>query len=82
MYRILIVAHAPLGSAAAKVAEDVLGKDVPIYSLDTNLDQSPEKRQKRAEAMLDEILADGDCLVLVDFLGGTPVQRNLASIGT
>lgn len=72
MYRILIVAHAPLGSAVVKAASDILGKDVPVYSLDTRIEQAPEARNQHAANMIDELLADGDLLVLVDFLGGTP----------
>ena len=81
MFRILIVSHAPLASAMAKVACDIMGQDAPVYALDTRIDQSPEGRQKQANDMIEELLADGEVLLLVDFLGGTPSNVVIPHLG-
>ena len=72
MFRILIAAHAPVASATLKAMNDILGEGIPLYALDTSLERSPEERHTVFEQMVDELLADGELLVLVDFLGGTP----------
>lgn len=81
MFRILIMAHAPLASGTCAAASGILGQDIPVYGLDTNLEQTPEQRLSTMRGMLDELLASGDVLVLVDFLGGTPSNIVLPELG-
>lgn len=75
------MAHAPLASAVVKVVEDILGQDAPVYALDTRIDQTPEGRRKQAADMINELLEDGELLLLVDFLGGTPSNVVIPYLG-
>lgn len=78
VFRILVTAHAPFASATVETARAILGDRIPVFAVDLLLDESPENNQRRFTEVLDDLLADGEVLMLVDFLGGSP--SNLALV--
>jgi len=75
---LLIIAHAPLGSATLTAARGTLGESpLPVAVMDITYDADPQQEQQRAETLLVELDQGDGVLVLTDLYGSTPC--NIAS---
>ena len=75
---LLIITHAPLGSATLEAARGTLGTTpLPVAVMDIPLDADPQREQQRAESLLRELDQGDGVLVLTDLYGSTP--SNIAS---
>lgn len=73
MARLLIIAHAPLASALAQVAEHTFpGCAASLQSLDVTAQMAPEDVQARASALLAQPGGEQGTLILTDVFGATP----------
>jgi PTS system ascorbate-specific IIA component len=71
MARLLLIAHTPLASALARVAEHAFPACAgTVQALDVTPQMSPEEVQARAAAMLSD--ETQDTLILTDVFGATP----------
>jgi PTS system ascorbate-specific IIA component len=72
MTRIVLVMHAPLGSAFAACAQHILGRSPDLVVFDVAPDAEPERE---VELLLGRILGDDPAtsvLILCDLYGATP----------
>lgn len=73
MARLLIIAHAPLASALAQVAEHTFpGCAASLKTLDVTREMSPDEIHARAAALLAPADGDEGTLILTDVFGATP----------
>jgi len=72
MFQILIVAHEPFASATLESLRRIMGEPLPVHALDIAPDDPPQQAQQRLKERIEGLRPDGDILILVDFLGGTP----------
>jgi mannose PTS system EIIA component len=81
MARLLIIAHAPLASALAEVAEHTFpGCAASLQALDVTTQMEPDDVQARAAALLVHAQPEEGTLILTDVFGATPcnVAQRLA----
>jgi len=76
MVRLVLVMHAPLGSAFADCAAHILGRQPDILVFDVHADESPDDSAQRLEGLLAPHRDEG-ALILCDIYGATPF--NIAS---
>jgi PTS system ascorbate-specific IIA component len=76
MVRIVLVMHAPLGTAFSVCAEHVLGHKSDLRVFDIQPDDPPDRIVPQLADLLTDPLADGT-LILCDIFGATPF--NIAS---
>jgi len=76
MVRLVLVMHAPLGSAFADCAAHILGRPPDILVFDVHADEPPDDSAQRLEGLLAPHREDG-ALILCDIYGATPF--NIAS---
>ncbi len=75
---LLIIAHAPTGSALLEAATTTLGSlPLPLAVLDIEPDADPQQIQQQAEQLLAELDQGDGVLLLTDLYGSTP--SNIAS---
>ncbi len=75
---LLIITHAPFGSATVEVTTGTLGSlPLPTRVIDIPLDCDPEREKQRAQALIDELDQGDGVLLLTDLYGATP--SNIAS---
>ncbi len=75
---LLIITHAPFGSATVEVTTGTLGSlPLPTRVMDIPRDCDPEREKQRAQALIDELDQGDGVLLLTDLYGATP--SNIAS---
>lgn len=72
-YCILVISHAPTGSAMVSVLRHILHDhlDAPIMTLDVDLQDQPEKKIYEAQQLLSQVNTQ-HILICTDLMGSTP----------
>ncbi len=79
MVGILLLTHAPLGSAFIEAAAHVFrGRPDKIEALDVYADQDPVEVHRLAKEAIERLNDGGGVLVITDVMGGTPSNCTLS----
>lgn len=73
MFGIIVIAHDTLATALCSTAESIAGAQEHLHALDLPSDEAPATFRERLAALLSEVGAATDgILLLADLAGGTP----------
>lgn len=75
MIGIVVITHGHFGTELVRTAEDMVGRQERVTSLEVTSETGMESLCAALEAALQNEGCPEGCLILVDMLGGTPCNR-------